>query len=65
MIQQDYIIEIVKDFIAFGIIAEIDNILDRILTDQDTEKVIHDNPIRFSTKKLNHNQLKDLLNAWK
>lgn len=46
--QQDNIEDIVKDFIAFGIIAEIDGVVARGIRGLDAEEVILHNPIMFN-----------------
>ena len=47
--QQDNIEDIVKDFIAFGIIAEIDNVVARGIKDLDVEKQINEFPIIYDS----------------
>jgi hypothetical protein len=53
MIQSDNVGDVVKDFIAFGIISEIDDILDAIVMTIDSDELIANNKIFYDPSKMN------------
>lgn len=55
IVQSDTIEDVVKDFIAFGIISEIDNLLAASLRGYDVEKAINEADVFYPKKQLEEN----------
>jgi hypothetical protein len=53
LLQAGSVSDVVKDYVAFGIISEIDDILDAIIMTVDTEALIQGADIKFKARKMN------------